>query len=264
MVSPFYRQEKAPKCGVAIKMLKVGGFVPFTTIDFPGVNAACVVFCQGCPWRCPYCQNKNLQTGSAEENFAWDEGDEGETGSARDTGAAWDAWDLVLAKITARKGFLDGVVFSGGEPLAQDALADAAYTVKQLGMKVGLHTGGAYPERLRELLNGAVDWVGLDIKTCFDEYDSLTGVPGSGLAVQHSLNILIDSSIDFECRTTVDPAFVSPQHIEKISKYLSLRGVKIYKLQRCYDENRKPVHSPCFTNDIEMTKCYGGTDAQTP
>jgi pyruvate formate lyase activating enzyme len=219
-------------------MLRIGGFVPFTTIDFPGVNAACVVFCQGCPWRCPYCQNKALQADGLEE------------GATSGVGSEGSVWKIVRAKITARKGFLDGVVFSGGEPLAQEALVDAVRTVKQLGMKVGLHTGGAYPERLRALLDERIDWVGFDIKTCFEEYDSLTGVIGSGIAARQSLDILLESAVDFECRTTVDPVFVSPQHVANIAAYLSQRGVRKYNLQRCYDKDRRPVHSQCFMDEF--------------
>jgi pyruvate formate lyase activating enzyme len=158
-----------------------------------------------------------------------------------------------LSKIRTRQAFLEGVVFSGGEPLAQVELKRAIEDVKRLGFRVGLHTGGAYPERLKELVAGTketdlplVDWVGLDVKTGFSNYDLLTGVSGSADAVVKSLDILLESRVDLECRTTVHPAFVQPEHIFEIAEFLSQRGVRVYKLQRCYDTNRAPMPSPCF------------------
>jgi pyruvate formate lyase activating enzyme len=232
--------------------LKVGGFVPFTTIDFPGENAACVVFCKGCPWRCPYCQNAKLQTDSNVDGTT--------------------SWAHVLSKRRDRQNFLTGVVFSGGEPLAQRELKDAIQDVRLLGFKVGLHTGGAYPEMLRELLceqagpsllqeplceqagqSLLLDWVGLDVKTGFDSYDALTDCAGSSDAVKKCLNLLIESGVAFECRTTVHPALVQPEQVFEIAEYLHQRGVKEYKLQRCYDTDRKPMHSPCFEPETIKT-----------
>lgn len=105
--------------------LVVGGLTPFTTIDFPGRLAA-VIFCQGCPWRCGYCHNAHLHAcGSGERS-----------------------WPDVRGWLTSRRGLLDGVVFSGGEPLLQRGLAPALGEVRSLGFATGLHTAGIYPERL--------------------------------------------------------------------------------------------------------------------
>ncbi|MDR1907692.1 MAG: anaerobic ribonucleoside-triphosphate reductase activating protein [Holosporales bacterium] len=224
------------------KKLQIGGFVPFTTIDFPGLSSA-VVFCRGCPWRCSYCQNKELQAFVSADELSLSGPGTKKTNSALD-------WNGVLAKIFERRNFLEGVVFSGGEPLAQEEIADAINAVKSLGLKVGLHTSGAYPQTLQTLEK--IDWVGLDIKTSFDKYDALTGVKDSGIATQQSLDVLLNKSIDFECRTTVDPAYVSPEQVLEIARYLRKKGVKTYKLQRCFDDDRAPLYSPCF--DDEFTK----------
>ena len=88
-------------------------------------------------------------------------------------------WQQVVAFIHQRRGLLDGIVFSGGEPTAQTALLDAMRTVKELGMKVALHTNGAYPDRLRALLP-LCNWVGMDLKAPFDDYETITKCPASG------------------------------------------------------------------------------------
>lgn len=208
-----------------MRPLQVAGFTPFTTIDFPLVSAACVVFCQGCPWRCPFCQNRDLQL------F---------------TSASLE-WESILEKIAERRNFLDGVVFSGGEALVQEALPEALAAVRNLGLKTALHTAGPWPERLAEVLP-LLDWVGLDIKTCFDEYDALTGVANSGRKAEQSLGVLLKrgNNVSFECRTTVDPDFVTPVQVLRIVQDLSQRGVQHYALQECLDDDRNPRSSPCF------------------
>ncbi len=117
-----------------------------------------MIFCQGCPWRCRYCHNQGLLDPNANTLIHWRE---------------------VRDFLTRRVGLLDAVVFSGGEPTAQNALAAAIPEVRALGFKIGLHTSGAYPERLRRLLP-LLDWVGLDIKSLPEGYDEITGVKGSG------------------------------------------------------------------------------------
>ncbi|MBI2095985.1 MAG: anaerobic ribonucleoside-triphosphate reductase activating protein [Candidatus Omnitrophica bacterium] len=103
-----------------------GGLTALTTIDFPDRLSA-VIFCQGCPWRCPYCQNPGLISS---------------------TGAGRLSWAEVVAFLERRRGLLEAVVFSGGEPTLQAGLATAAAEVKAMGFLVGLHTAGPYPRRL--------------------------------------------------------------------------------------------------------------------
>ena len=93
--------------------LRVGGLTPLTTIDYPGELAA-VVFCQGCPWRCRYCQNADLLPGRGRNELPW---------------------ERVMELLERRRGLLDAVVFSGGEPTLQAALADAVKQVKACEMK---------------------------------------------------------------------------------------------------------------------------------
>jgi pyruvate formate lyase activating enzyme len=192
----------------ASRQLRVGGATPLSTTDYPGELAA-VVFCQGCPWRCGYCHNPHLL-------------------SVR--GASEIAWVDVLAFLRRRQGLLDAVVFSGGEPLAQRALADAMRTVKQMGFKVGLHTGGAYPERLAEVLS-LVDWIGFDAKAPFDAYPLITGALGGGVAAQASARLVIESGVAHEFRTTVHPRQLSAHAVRRLADDLARCGVRHYALQ---------------------------------
>ncbi|MDR2464301.1 MAG: anaerobic ribonucleoside-triphosphate reductase activating protein [Holosporales bacterium] len=201
--------------------LQIGGFVSFTTIDFPLVNSSCVVFCQGCTWRCSYCQNKELQ--KFKKAFSWQD---------------------VFPEIVKRKDFIEGVVFSGGEPLAQEALISAIKDVNAISLKIAIHTSGAFPQNLARVLP-FIDWVGFDIKTCFNDYDNLTSCCGTNLLVKQCLDILLKSNVEFECRTTVDPAQVSFSHVAQIAQYLHERGVKRYVLQRCFDHQRIPLANDC-------------------
>ena len=188
--------------------LRVGGFVPFTTTDYPGALAA-VVFCQGCPWRCGYCQNPHLLP-------------------------ARGAWELdfgeILDLIESRRGLLDAVVFSGGEPTAQSALGPAIRAVRNGGFKVGLHTGGAYPRRLAEWLP-EIDWVGIDVKAPLVRYEIVTRVPGSGDPAWASLDSVLASGVSYEVRTTVHSTLTPPAALKRLARELSARGVRRWVLQ---------------------------------
>jgi pyruvate formate lyase activating enzyme len=192
----------------ASRAFRAGGVVPFSTTDWPGRLTA-VVFAQGCPWRCRYCHNPHLVPVQGEDE--------------RDFGR-------VLSWLTSRKGLIDGVVFSGGEPTAQPALAAALDDVRALGFATGLHTGGMYPRRLPEVLP-RLDWVGLDIKAPQAEYEAITGVPRSGLAAYVTLAILMQAKVAHEVRTTVHPALTPPEMLERLAGELAHAGVTRWVLQ---------------------------------
>jgi pyruvate formate lyase activating enzyme len=188
--------------------LRVGGFVPFTSTDYPGALAA-VVFCQGCPWRCGYCHNPHLIPARRDDEREF----------AR-----------ILDWLGTRRGLLDAVVFSGGEPTAQAELADAIAAVRALGFRIGLHTGGANPRRLKQVLP-RVDWVGIDVKAPPDEYASLTGVAGSGVAALASLDLVLGAGVAHEVRTTVHPLLTPPDTLLRLARELAGRGVARWVLQ---------------------------------
>jgi len=199
--------------------LRLGGLTPLTSVDYPGELAA-VIYCQGCPWRCPYCHNGHLLDAAPEAEGAGE-------GIGRDA----TAWPDVLELLRSRRGLLDAVVFSGGEPTAQSALADAMAEVRALGFKVGLHTGGPYPQRLRALLP-LLDWVGLDIKALPEDYPQVTGVLGSGEQAWQSLALLLEAKVSLEVRTTPMPGLDDDAYLSRLMHKLAEAGVTHYALQQ--------------------------------
>ena len=171
---------------------------------------AAVVYCQGCPWRCRYCHNPHLLPGRAAGGIAWSE---------------------VLEFLRRRRGLLDAVVFSGGEPTAQPGLARAMREAKALGYRIGLHSAGIYPRRFAEVLP-LVDWVGFDAKAPFDTaYERITGVRASGEAALESARALLASGVDCEFRTTWHAGFLSPAELDRLTRTLADLGVRRYALQ---------------------------------
>lgn len=148
-----------------------GGFVPISTVDWPG-RAVCTVFFRGCPANCHYCHNRHLLSGETRRPAS-----------------------EIFTLIESSRSVVGGVVFSGGECTMQgEALLHLARKCRaELGLAVGVHTNGAYPAVCRALL-GAVDHVALDVKTSWAAYDTLTGVPLSE-NVQQSLALLTEAHV---------------------------------------------------------------------
>ena len=153
-------------------MLRVGGLTPLSASDYPDRLAA-VVFCQGCAWRCTYCHNPELLDCSGQQLVPW---------------------PAVLAFLEKRRGLLDAVVFSGGEPTLQRSLPEAMREVKELGYLVGLHTAGIAPRMLARVLP-LVDWVAMDLKAGWDEHHRVTQVAGSGARARRSMELIRASGV---------------------------------------------------------------------
>ncbi|WP_339532502.1 anaerobic ribonucleoside-triphosphate reductase activating protein [Pseudomonas mucidolens] len=190
------------------RMLRVGGMVPLTTIDYPG-QLACVLFCQGCAWRCRYCHNPQLIPPRGTEEVDW---------------------RRVTAFLQRRQDLLDAVVFSGGEPTLQDGLASAMDEVREMGFRIGLHSAGIKPGAFAKALTGA-DWVGFDVKALPEDCQAITRVEGSGNANWHSLEHLLNSGVDYECRTTVHWHLIEPTRLLSLAQRLSDLGVKRFAVQ---------------------------------
>jgi pyruvate formate lyase activating enzyme len=192
--------------------LRIGGLTALSTTDYPGQLAA-VVFCQGCPWRCAYCHNPHLLARRGEQETAWTE---------------------FTAFLERRRGLLDAVVFSGGEPTLHLALPAAMCAVKSMGFAVGLHTAGIYPRRLQAVLP-FVDWIGMDIKAPFDDYARVTGIGSSGAAARESIQLVMASGIPHEFRTTVHPSLLPAPDLLALAQQLVGLGVHNYVLQEFRD-----------------------------
>jgi pyruvate formate lyase activating enzyme len=159
-------------------MLRVGGLTPLSATDYPHKLAA-VVFCQGCAWRCGYCHNPHLLNKRSSSEVPWAE---------------------IRSFLERRRGLLDAVVFSGGEPTLQAALPAAMREVKAMGYLVGLHTAGIVPRRLKEVLP-LVDWVGMDLKADFHRHHEITGVANSGERALQSYELISASGVACEFHT---------------------------------------------------------------
>jgi anaerobic ribonucleoside-triphosphate reductase activating protein len=195
---------------MAITQPVIGGLTPFTTLDFPE-HLAAVIFCQGCPWRCGYCQNSHLLDFRVKAALSWDQVD---------------------AFLQRRQGLLDAVVFSGGEPTLQKGLLEAVQRVRSMGFKIGLHTAGISTKRFAKLLP-YLDWVGFDIKAPFDSYATITGVPNSGKQALESAKLLLQSGVAYEFRTTVHPQLLNESDLLELATLLAELGVQHYVLQDC-------------------------------
>ena len=211
-------------------LINIGDIEKFSIVDFPS-KIAVVVFMQGCPWHCPFCYNQSLQNPYLKSEIKWSK---------------------LLNLLENRKGLVDAVVFSGGEPLMQNGLGEAIDMVRQKGFEVGLHTGGYRPEALQKIIDKVI-WVGFDIKAPFDEelYKKATGGAADLDKVKKSLQIVIDSGITFECRTTCDPRILRIDDIYKIADKLSAMGVKEYYLQKY-----RPIPSDKKTTEDECDKFF--------
>lgn len=200
-----------------VEDIAVGGFSPLSTCDWPGELVA-TVFCQGCPLACRYCHNVDLIPPGR--------------------GAGPD-WGKVLSVLEKRRGLLDGVVFSGGEPTLQKALPEAVAAARALGFRVGLHTAGPYPDRFARLLP-QLDWVGFDVKAPFAAYERITGVPESGLRARDSLIALAGSGAAFEVRTTVHAVLLDEADLVRLDADLAALGLgptrrQPFRSQGCQD-----------------------------
>lgn len=205
-----------PSAALRADALVIAGHVPLSTCDWPG-KLVTTVFLQGCPWRCGYCHNASILDPRAPGQVAWTQ---------------------VRDLLGRRRGLLDGVVFSGGEPTRQGALVDAMREVRDAGFGVGLHTGGAYPKRLEALLP-LVDWVGFDVKAPAHLYRAVTATGGpttSGDAAFASLRMVLDAGVDVQVRTTVDPTVLTDDDVRGLTATLAALGVRDHVLQEVRTE----------------------------
>jgi pyruvate formate lyase activating enzyme len=211
---------------VTQRKILIGGICPMTTVDYPG-HISMVVFTQGCTWKCRYCHNVHLQNLEVNETIAWED---------------------ILTLLRIRKGFVEALVFSGGEPLLQEELAQAIWDVKKLGLKAAMHTCGSFPTKFAQVLP-LLDWVGFDIKQTFDNYESITQVPASGALALQSLEILIDSKVDFEARRTLHESIPYESILDAVKK-LSSMGVKKMAFQKGRDNDKNIVELKIFSDTL--------------
>ncbi|MBU0493436.1 MAG: anaerobic ribonucleoside-triphosphate reductase activating protein [Chloroflexi bacterium] len=193
--------------------LRIQGLVKTSLIEFPG-HIATVVFTGGCNLACPYCHNTELVLAS------------------RLAGQPAIPVTDVLALLAERRGFVDGVVVSGGEATLQPGLLDFLRAVRALGLATKLDTNGSRPAVLRRLLTeGLLDYVALDLKVPLNRYETAVGAPPrAGAAVGESIRLILTSGIAHEFRTTVVPHIVAPADVPAMAR--TIAGAQRYYLQQ--------------------------------
>ena len=182
-----------------------------TLLDFPG-RVACTVFLGGCNFRCPFCHNSELLEGTEEQ--------------------VMDDKEL-LSFLAKRKGILDGVCITGGEPTLKKDLPQLLRDIKALGYPVKLDTNGYRPEVLKALVEeGLVDYVAMDIKNSPDEYGKTVGLSKMDLSrIEESIRFLAKGNVDYEFRTTVVSQLHTKESIESMGKWLlDTAGVPVKQL----------------------------------
>ena len=192
--------------------MKIYGFQKMTLLDFPG-RVACTLFTAGCNFVCPFCHNASLVT--------------------HIDGAPIDH-EEIFSYLNKRKGLLDGVCITGGEPLLWPDIASFIQKIKEMGYLVKLDTNGAFPDRLAHLIDtGLVDYVAMDIKNSKEKYALTAGVPVDLAAIEQSVELLKEGRVEYEFRTTVVKEFHTEQDIISMANWLS--GTRYWYLQNFTD-----------------------------
>lgn len=197
-------------------MIEIGGIQKSTLIDYPGRLAA-IVFLVGCNFRCPFCYSSELVLPEKIKEHPK------------------TSIDAFLDFLEKRKELLDGIVICGGEPTIHDDLPSFLEKIREFGYSLKLDTNGSNPKMLKSLIeDGLIDYVAMDVKSSKENYQKAAGVKINIKNIEESVDILKESKIDFEFRTTVVPGITDKEDVLKIAKWIS--PAKKYYLQNFKNE----------------------------
>ena len=196
----------------------IHGLQKMTLLDFPG-QVACTVFLGGCEFRCPFCHNADLLDMTA-------------PGIMND--------DELLEFLKKRKGLLDGVAFTGGEPLLRKDLPAFLARVRDIGYKIKVDTNGDHPDLLKEIVQaGLADYIAMDVKNSPARYAETIGWESFDSApVDESIKFLLEGQVGYEFRTTVVRQFHDEASFEAIAQWID--GAERYELQGFVDRDTVP------------------------
>ena len=196
----------------------IHGLQKMTLLDFPG-KVACTVFLGGCEFRCPFCHNADLLDMSA-------------PGIMND--------DELLEFLKKRKGLLDGVAFTGGEPLLRKDLPELLVRIRDIGYKIKVDTNGDHPDLLKEIVQaGLADYIAMDVKNSPARYAETIGWETFDIApVDESIQFLLSGQVRYEFRTTVVKQFHDEASFEAIAQWID--GADRYELQGFVDRDTVP------------------------
>lgn len=201
-------------------MVKVHGFNKLTLLDYPG-RLACTVFLGHCNFRCPFCHNAGLVLNPEDEPVI--------------------PIEEILGTLKKRKGILDGVCITGGEPTVHKKLPEFVQQIKKMDYSVKLDTNGTNPQMVREMVKaGLLDYVAMDIKNSPEKYGETAGIVRADLeAIHETVEFLKSGEVDYEFRTTVTRELHKKEDFLKIRKWIS--GSRRYFLQ-AYKESEQVIH----------------------
>ena len=203
--------------------MKIGGFQKTTLLDFPDTISA-IIWTNDCNFRCPFCYNKNLVFGNAESIPEKE----------------------IISFLEKRKGLIEGIVISGGEPFLQKDLIDFIKRVKNIGYLIKIDTNGSFPLKIKQLFDEElIDYISMDIKAPKNKYNQLSGVNVAILKIEKSIELIKDRAPNYEFRTTFVPKLLKKEDVIEIGKWLE--GAEKYYLQQF--KNNPPLVSSEF-NDI--------------
>ena len=206
------------------------GFEKLSLLDYDDKLSA-VIFFWGCNFRCPYCHNADIVAKSHEDK-------------------AIIPTEDILAYLEKRKGVLDAVVITGGEPTLyiNEELIALMKKIKELGYLIKLDTNGSFPKRLKQLLDlGIIDFVAMDIKNSLVSYSKTIGGILDGeeflINIKTSIDIIMSSGVDYEFRTTIVKGFHTKEDMKEIGELI--KGAKKYRLQKFVDQGT------CMVDNLE-------------
>lgn len=190
--------------------MEFAGLQKISLVDYEG-KVACTLFTAGCNFRCPFCHNSDLVIYAKNVNYI--------------------PFDEILDYLNKRKGMLDAVVITGGEPTLMPDLKEKLYEIKKLGYKIKLDTNGTNPDIVKELVDlKLIDYVAMDIKNSYEGYSKTIGLESyDSDKILESINYLLSGEVDYEFRTTLVREFHSDEDIKNIAKMI--QGAKRYYLQ---------------------------------
>ena len=222
----------------------IKGLQKTTLLDFPG-KVACTVFTAGCNFRCPFCHNSSLVVRAGEVDEI--------------------PMESFLSYISKRKGLLDGVAITGGEPLLNPDIDELMRKIRAEGLLIKLDTNGAYPDRLEALLDeGLVDYVAMDIKNTKEKYALTAGLDESFdiSTIERSIDIIMKKAPDYEFRTTVVRELHTPEDLVAISEWIT--DAKNYFLQKYVDSGDILAEGFSAYSDGEMLDILGKVREKMP
>jgi len=188
--------------------MKIGGLQKTSLLDYPDTLSA-IIWTAGCNFRCPFCYNKQLVLGKTEIISE----------------------ETILSFLEKRRDVLEGLSISGGEPLLQEDIVDFTEKVKKLNYLIKIDTNGAFPEKLKELIDKKlVDYVSMDVKAPKEKYDQLVGVKTDISKIEQSIDLIKNEAPDYEFKTTIVPGMLDKKDIVEIAKWLE--GSKQFYLQQ--------------------------------